>query len=119
MSINRFFTDTLGAQLKNPRWSWGATDDSNNRVYLRVWQDEESATGERILISRNKPRRESNGFAERKGHIDLIRDGAEGFGIVCTAVDPNTNDAREKAMGTLCWLKNMLRFCSNCSRLRF
>ena len=24
-----------------------------------------------------------------------------------------------EAMGTLSWLENMLRFCSNCARLRF
>lgn len=99
MNINRFFTDTLGAQLKNPRWSWGATDPLNHRVYLRVWQDgiHKSATGERIHIARDKPRRESNGFAERHAHIDLIRAGAEGFGVVCTAVDPDTSGTREIA----------------------
>lgn len=40
MSINRFFTHVLGAQLKNPRWSWGAGDTSTNRIYLRVWDDQ-------------------------------------------------------------------------------
>ncbi len=99
MNINRFFTDTLGAQLKNPRWSWGATDPLNHRVYLRVWQDgiQQTATGERIQIARDKPRRQSNGFNERQKHVDLIRDGAEGFGVACTAVDPNTTDARQIA----------------------
>lgn len=65
MNLNRFFTDRLGAQLKNSRWSWGAIDPLNNRVYLRVWQDamQETATGERIQIARDKPRRRSNGFA--------------------------------------------------------
>lgn len=99
MNINRFFTDTLGAQLKNPRWSWGATDPLNYRVYLRVWQDgiQETPSGERIQIARDKPRRQSNGFAERHAHVGLIRDGAEGFGVVCTAVDPDTTDARQIA----------------------
>jgi len=97
MNINRFFTETLGAQLKNPRWSWGATDALNHRVYLRVWRDgiNETNTGERVQIGRDKPRRKSPGFAERQSHIDLIRAGAEGFGVVCTAVDPDTSDARE------------------------
>lgn len=99
MNLNRFFTDTLGAQLKNSRWSWGAIDPLNNRVYLRVWQDamQETATGERIQIARDKPRRRSNGFAERRAHVALIRAGAEGFGVVCTAVDPDTTDVRRIA----------------------
>lgn len=99
IKISNFFTDTLGAQLKNPRWSWGATDPLNHRIFLRVWQDEiqKTETGERIQIANNKPRRQSNGFSERQTHIDLIRAGAEGFGIVCTAVDPDTIDARQIA----------------------
>ena len=99
MKINRFFTDTLGAHLKNQRWSWGATDPLNHRVYLRVWQDgiQKTASGERIHIVRDEPRRHSNGFAERQAHVDLIRSGAEGFGVVCTAVDPDTTDARRIA----------------------
>ena len=99
MNINRFFTDTLGAQLKNLRWSWGATDPLNHRVYLRVWRDgiQETARGERIHIARDEPRRQSNGFAERHAQVDLIRGGAEGYGVVCTAVDPDTTDARKIA----------------------
>jgi hypothetical protein len=95
MKINCFFTDTLGAQLKNSRWSWGATDPLNHRVYLRVWRNDiqETASGERIRIARDKSSRLSNGFAERHRHVDLIRDGAEGFGVVCTAADPDTADA--------------------------
>jgi hypothetical protein len=77
MKINCFFTDTLGAQLKNSRWSWGATDPLNHRVYLRVWRNDiqETASGERIRIARDKSSRLSNGFAERHRHVDLIRDG--------------------------------------------
>jgi putative restriction endonuclease len=39
MKISEFFTDTLGANLRNKRWSWGAVDPMTNRVFLRVWQD--------------------------------------------------------------------------------
>lgn len=97
MNINRFFTDTLGAQLKNTRWSWGATDKLHHRVFLRVWADQigETETGERVFIARDIPRRKSNGFTERHANIDLIRAGAEGFGVVCTAVDPDTSEARK------------------------
>ncbi|MEK6259081.1 MAG: HNH endonuclease [Planctomycetota bacterium] len=97
MNINRFFTDTLGAELKNPRWSWGATDVLNHRVFLRVWQDgiRDTKAGQQVRIAHDEPRRESNGFTERHAHIDLIRAGAEGFGVVCTAVDPDTTEARK------------------------
>ena len=97
MNINRFFTEVLGAQLRNPRWSWGATDTVNHRVYLRVWEDfiQSTANGERIWIdSEKEARRPSNGFAERHRHVSMIRGGAEGYGVVCTAADPDTTEAR-------------------------
>lgn len=99
MNINQFFTQTLGAQLRNPRWSWGALDPLNNRVYLRVWEDQSFGFdgGERIRIGFERPRRKSNGFSERNFHIELIRSGAEGYGVVCEAADPDTTEARKIA----------------------
>ena len=99
MNINRFFTDVLGANLKNTRWSWGAVEPLNHRVYLRVWQDaiEGSGKSSRVHIARDKPLRRSNGFAERLAHIRLIRAGAEGFGVVCTAIDAATTESRQIA----------------------
>jgi hypothetical protein len=97
MNINQFFTDTLGAQLKNARWSWGAIDLVNHRVFLRVWQDgfRKIQGKEYVHIARDVPRRKSNGFAERHNHISLIREGADGYGVVCVAVDPETTEARK------------------------
>ena len=97
MNINQFFTDTLGAQLKNARWSWGAIDPVNHRVFLRVWQDGfRKVHGKDCYhIARDVPRRISNGFAERHNHISLIRAGADGYGVVCIAVDPETTEARK------------------------
>lgn len=97
MNINCFFTDTLGAQLKNARWSWGAVDPLNHRVFLRIWQDgfRISNGKEHFHIARNVPRRPSNGFKERHEHVALIRNGAEGYGVVCVAVDPDTTEARK------------------------
>ncbi len=31
--------ETLGAPLKNVRWSWGGVRKSDGAVFLRVWQD--------------------------------------------------------------------------------
>lgn len=97
VSINRFFTETLGANLKNPRWSWGAVDPMHNRVFLRVWSDEISGTsdGERVLVSIDEPRIKSNGVSERQAHIQQIAAGAEGLGVVCEAADPSTRGARK------------------------
>lgn len=97
VNINRFFTETLGANLKNPRWSWGAADPMTNRVFLRVWADQIRTTsdGEQAAVAWDKPRRKSNGFAERHTHIKQITAGSEGFGVVCTAADPDTKEARK------------------------
>lgn len=97
MNINQFFTDTLGAQLKNARWSWGAIDPVNHRVFLRVWQDGfRTIHGKECFhIARDVPRGKSNGFAERNNHISLIRAGADGYGVVCIAADPETTEARK------------------------
>ena len=40
ISPTRFYTDVLGADLRNARWSWGAHDPVKDRLYLRVWEDE-------------------------------------------------------------------------------
>lgn len=97
MRINRFFAEILGAKRRNPVWSWGATDPMTNRVFLCVWEDqiETVPDGERIFVARDEPRRTSPGFAERHKHLDYIRNGADGFGVVCTAIDPNTMESKE------------------------
>jgi putative restriction endonuclease len=99
VNISRFFTETLGANLKNPRWSWGAADPRTNRVFLRVWADQikKTSDGEHVPVAWDKPRRKSNGFAERHAHIEQITAGSEGFGVVCTAADPDTKKARKIA----------------------
>lgn len=99
MGIEVFYRDVLGAKLTNVRWSWGAQDPATNRVFLRVWEDNIEATrrGERVVVGWDEPSRRSNGFAERRAHLDQIEAGAEGFGIVCVAADPKTDGARRIA----------------------
>lgn len=96
MSFSRFFEETLGAKLRNPRFSWGAFDPRTNRVFLRVWEDDTQTVdgGERVLVARKVPRRKSAGYPERLRQIDMINSGAEGFGLVCTAKDPTTTEVR-------------------------
>ena len=38
--IGEFFANTLGAPLRNLRWSWGAFIVGGNRLFLRVWEHE-------------------------------------------------------------------------------
>ena len=74
MKINQFFTETLGANCRNKRWSWGAVDPAVNRVFLRVWKDQivPDGDGERVRVALDMPTRKSSGFAERKAHVMLI-----------------------------------------------
>lgn len=99
MNINRFFQETLGANLKNPRWSWGAIDPVSNRVFLRVWEDQiqPDGDGERVQIYYKNHVRNSNGYAERLEHLEAIKRGAQGIGVVCVARDPHTTEARQIA----------------------
>lgn len=89
MSIARFFEGVLGAKLRNVRWSWGATDPTG-RVFLRVWDDQvvNDEQGRYILVARNPTPSSKPGSRERHEHIAALRAGAEGFGVVCHAVDP-------------------------------
>lgn len=97
MNINRFFTEVLGAQLKNSRWSWGARDPVTNRIFLRVWEDQlEVRDGaEWLRVGYGDKARRSNGFAERKLHLGLIMSGADGYGVVCEAKKPLDDGARK------------------------
>ncbi|MSU60038.1 MAG: hypothetical protein EXS35_18025 [Pedosphaera sp.] len=99
MKINQVFEETLGVHLKNPRWSWGAVDPVSNRVFLRVWEDQiqPDGDGERVQIYWKKPRTNSPGLAERLEHLEAIKNGAPGIGIVATAVETNPSGARQIA----------------------
>lgn len=85
MSINQFFENTLKVKCANKYWSWGAIDTSTDRVFLRVWEDEllKDDHGEKVQVYWNNYKRDSNGDRERRRHLEAIRDGAEGYGVVC------------------------------------
>ncbi len=87
MLISHFFEDSLGAVLANARWSWGAVNPTTNQVFLRVWSDQlKTVRGvERITILGNTWGGASPGFPERVRHVEASRNGAEGFGVLCTA----------------------------------
>jgi putative restriction endonuclease len=84
-SPTRFYTDVLGAELRNLRWSWGAHDPVKDRIYLRVWDDEVVPHGGAsfAMVLRNAGR-PSAGRSERRRHLDLLAAGAEAYGVLCT-----------------------------------
>jgi len=92
MSLTEMFA-SLGAPLKNQRWSWGAERSEDAVVFLRVWQDECDKINDRraVRITANsyfadKPNNLGN--IERLKHVELIRSGRTTFLIMCAAVDP-------------------------------
>lgn len=97
VSPTRFYTDVLGAELRNPRWSWGAHDPVTDRLYLRVWEDEivEDGGAFFVMVLRNAAR-PSNGRAERQRHLDLFVAGAEAYGVLCTPDGPRRTDRPRK-----------------------
>ena len=91
MSISSLFKD-LGTPLKNIRWSWGAVDTTGGTVFLRVWKDETLKwKGKDVVRLTNRAHFEgtsSLGYAERKQHIERLRQGATGYLIFCEAKAP-------------------------------
>jgi hypothetical protein len=97
-SPTRFYTEVLGSELRNPRWSWGAHDPVTDRLYLRVWNDEVEADGgtSLVLVLRNAAPRPSAGRAERQRHLVLMAAGAEAYGVLCTPDGPRRTDRPRK-----------------------
>ena len=98
-SISAFFAETLGAPLKNARWSWGAVHPDTGAVHFRVWENEvQTVNGIRYarLGTRLKPGRSPNrpGYRERLQHVKLVREGAAARCILCRENDPPVNGRR-------------------------
>lgn len=90
-SITQFFS-ALGAPLRMVRQSWGAVR-TDGAVFLRVWQDGcEKRDGIRYvqLTHLEKYGGDSSnfGYTERRRHVDLIREGAPCYLVMCLAKDP-------------------------------
>src|SRR5688572_21202073 len=93
VSATRFYTDVLGAELRNPRWSWGAYDSVRSRVYLRVWEDEvRSVDGARYAMVLRAVVQTSPGRLERERHLALASAGTAAYGVLCTPDGPRRSD---------------------------
>jgi hypothetical protein len=82
----------LGVPLANVRWSWGAVRKADNVVFLRVWQDEGIKADDKFIVQLShhaavKDEIDEMGHQERLKHIQLIREGATCYLILCRAVD--------------------------------
>ena len=94
MTIARFFRDRLGARLQSARWSWGATSESGEVVYLRVWDDQFRSVKGRRCVCLWDPEDdlasdggEHTGASERRDHVQLIKSGARALCVIATPVD--------------------------------
>lgn len=92
MTMSLMF-EKLGARLHNNLWSWGAKTESERLVYLRVWEDEKKIIDGKycvnVLARESFEGKKNLGYEERVKQVELVKEGAECFLIVCVARDTN------------------------------
>lgn len=94
----------LGAPLSHHRWSWGAVRPEDGAVFVRVWQDEQrridGAWFTQVTYCGFSNDNPSNllGYMERLKHVELVRDGAPSYMVMCKARDIRAS-TRELADG--------------------
>lgn len=95
------FLKWLGAPLANTRWSWGSVRKSDGAVFLLVWQDRKERIDDSLFfqvsfrLEDDDP--ENVGLRERLDHVELVRQGARCFLVICIAkdVDSRPRDVKE------------------------
>lgn len=90
MTISTFF-ERIGAPLANIRWSWGGVR-KDGAVVLRVWQNETVRRDGGLWVQLThhevfKNDQSNYGYVERNRHVDLIRNGAACYMVMCEAED--------------------------------
>lgn len=97
ISRSQFYRLMLKAPLRNTRTSWGSVNVDRLRVFLTVWKDEIRMDNDKqyVLVRRKPALTTSPGYAERDIHLDLIRGGYDGFGVICTAKELVIDRPRE------------------------
>jgi hypothetical protein len=86
------FFKWLGAPFSNARWSWGAMRESDQALFLRVWQDETRKIDGKLHVmvtARQWYADHPNnlGHVERLRHLEAIRVGAHSYAVMCVAKD--------------------------------
>ena len=100
MSLTNLF-EKLGAPLTNQRWSWGTTR-KDGVVFLRVWQDRKKKIGDNwyMMITHHKAYEndpDSLGYQERLRHVDLVKNGATCYMVMCLAKNPEDRPRQIKS----------------------
>lgn len=93
----------FGAALANTVWSWGAVRQSDGAVFLRVWQDRERRIGDTwcTMVLHEVaalPDPGNLGRQERIRHLDLIRNGAVSYLVMCEAKDVDASPRSIKSI---------------------
>ena len=105
MCITALFK-SLGAPLRNPRWSWGSVRASDGAVFLRVWQNEtidiENKTYIRLThIAYFQNSNPNNlGYRERMAHVRLVEAGATTYLILCEPRNVNVTPRTIKSFNS-------------------
>jgi len=99
MSRTSFFENMLGAKFRMPRSSWGAMNPLTGQYFLCVWDDQiRNISGvDCALLLSPKWSQTSNGIRERKRHVEALRDGAEGYGVLCISSTTAIHDRKIKS----------------------
>lgn len=86
MKTTEFFEKRLRAPLVNQGWSWGAVDEPNRRIFLRVHKEnllpDDTSPKRALLHEPSWSQGFSAGAPERLRQIELLREGYEGFAVV-------------------------------------
>jgi hypothetical protein len=90
--------ESLGAPLRNVRWSCGSIRESDGAVFLRVWQDESRPIhGKRYMwLSEEAPAAEDQGTRERLEHVQLVQSGRPCYMVMCQAEDTSAERRKVK-----------------------
>ena len=93
MTLTQHFAK-LGAPLSNSRWSWGSVRQSDETIFLRVWQDQKIRIDGKsyMLVTHHAAyvgNESSPGYRERLRHVDLARNGSKVYMVICIAKDPD------------------------------
>ena len=102
LSRKRMF-ELLDTPLKNHVWSWGARSELSGRVYLAVWNHEIDTVKGRVLVTDGPEPIYGHGDRERHGHLRVIQQGAEAFGVILRTLTgitlPRPRRAKQRKKG--------------------
>jgi hypothetical protein len=93
--------EKLGAPLANQRWSWGA-ERADETIFLRVWQDRKRKIGGDwyMMVTHHSAYTDnqgSSGYQERLRQVELVRNGAKCYMVMCLVADADESPRKIKS----------------------